>query len=287
MIKIISNVILILIVICGLVSAQEIKLESISGTLWHNQPDSIMAGSSYVFHIRYSNLTDSAYKSFSNGFRIYSPDNAQWTTTEIDTSGSILNNIFDNIFGNISYSVSGSFADTILVFGSAVFGSGMEQNFNDQVFSIRVGPIPSGFQYDGQTICLDSVSITSGFWKWTTPSYEHIPTWDGPYCYTIVEEVANDVHEISEISNSYTLYQNFPNPYNPSTTIQFETPIKSDVQLSIYNLLGQLVREYNIPNCPVGVHQVKWSATNKASGFYYYILKTETYSETKKMLLLK
>jgi hypothetical protein len=93
--------------------------------------------------------------------------------------------------------------------------------------------------------------------------------------------------ETEEIPTSYSLVQNFPNPFNPTTTIQFSLPQAGDVSLKIYNLLGEevktLVNEYK----EIGNHSVQFNANNLASGIYFYRLQAENFVETKKMILLK
>jgi hypothetical protein len=87
------------------------------------------------------------------------------------------------------------------------------------------------------------------------------------------------------------LYQNFPNPFNPTTTITFQIPEKSDVQLLIYNTLGQVIKLLMDDKLDAGEYQVVWNATNDfgqnvPSGIYFYELKTNNFSQIKKMILL-
>ena len=87
---------------------------------------------------------------------------------------------------------------------------------------------------------------------------------------------------------NFALEQNYPNPFNPTTNIKFSLPAKAKVTLEIYNTLGQIVKkEFDNVEMASGEHHVEFNAGNLASGIYYYRLKTEKYSETKKMLLLR
>ncbi len=85
---------------------------------------------------------------------------------------------------------------------------------------------------------------------------------------------------------NFSLGQNYPNPFNPTTTIGFSLPVKSDVSLSIYNITGQLVKEFN-GSFEAGEHTITWDASAQASGVYFYKLTANNFSETKKMVLLK
>ena len=96
-----------------------------------------------------------------------------------------------------------------------------------------------------------------------------------------------NVEAESSIVNHYILYPNYPNPFNPSTNIRFRISDFGYVSLKIYNLLGKrvatLVDEYK----PAGSYDVQFDAVNLTSGIYFYTLKTDSFSQTRKMLLLK
>ncbi len=91
------------------------------------------------------------------------------------------------------------------------------------------------------------------------------------------------------IVNSFELYQNYPNPFNPSTTIRFKLSKNESVKLNVFNPLGELVETIIDDNLSVGTHEVIFNSGNKnlSSGVYYYQLTTDSYSETKGMILLK
>jgi hypothetical protein len=92
--------------------------------------------------------------------------------------------------------------------------------------------------------------------------------------------------------NSYQLNQNYPNPFNPATTISYQLAMVSEVELTIYNTLGQEVRKLVQTNQPAGIYQVQWNGKDDggkdvASGLYLYQLKTSDYVQSRKMLLLR
>lgn len=90
------------------------------------------------------------------------------------------------------------------------------------------------------------------------------------------------------IPDSYELFQNYPNPFNPSTTIEFTIPEDvKNVSLIIYNILGEKITELINGTLTPGHYKYKWDATNFVSGLYIYELKTDKFSVTKKMMLLK
>jgi hypothetical protein len=96
----------------------------------------------------------------------------------------------------------------------------------------------------------------------------------------------------SGIISGYDLYQNFPNPFNPSTTINFDLPVTELVKLNIYNNLGQKVRSLTNREFTAGTHQVQWDGHNEFSqeapaGVYYYQIQAGSFQATNKMLLIK
>jgi len=89
------------------------------------------------------------------------------------------------------------------------------------------------------------------------------------------------------------LYQNFPNPFNPSTLIKYFITGESNVTLTIYNSVGQKMEELINKVEPGGFHEVSWNASKYSSGTYYYTLQVNgfensiVYKETKKLQLIK
>jgi hypothetical protein len=92
----------------------------------------------------------------------------------------------------------------------------------------------------------------------------------------------------NEIPGEYSLQQNYPNPFNPSTTIRFNIPNTSNVTLKIYNISGQEVATLvNNEVVSAGVKEVDFNAVNLSSGIYFYTIKANDFTATKKMVLIK
>lgn len=86
---------------------------------------------------------------------------------------------------------------------------------------------------------------------------------------------------------SYTLSQNYPNPFNPTTVISYSVPVKSEVTLKVFNLLGQEVATLVNGVQNMGAHQVNFNANNLTSGVYFYTIKAGSFTSTRKMMLIK
>jgi hypothetical protein len=90
------------------------------------------------------------------------------------------------------------------------------------------------------------------------------------------------------IPAQYALEQNFPNPFNPSTVIEFSLPEDvGNVKLSIYNMLGEKVAELVNTSLQAGRYQYQWNAQNMATGMYIYELRTDKFVAIEKMLLIR
>lgn len=87
--------------------------------------------------------------------------------------------------------------------------------------------------------------------------------------------------------NEYRLYENYPNPFNPQTTISFVLPRNINVKLEIYNLLGQRVDTVVDGRLLAGHHAVQWNGAGFSSGVYFYRLTAEKFSQTRKLTLLR
>lgn len=92
--------------------------------------------------------------------------------------------------------------------------------------------------------------------------------------------------------NHFELMPNYPNPFNPTTTINYYVPSAGSVELKIYNQLGQEIRTLVNAQQTIGAHQVTWdgrdgNGNSVTSGLYFYLLKAGSVVETRKMILLR
>ncbi len=96
-----------------------------------------------------------------------------------------------------------------------------------------------------------------------------------------------DEQEENIIPDNFELSQNFPNPFNPSTTIRYSVPSRSTVVLKIYDILGGEVSTLVNEDKDAGIYSVNFNASQLASGMYLYRLQAGSFVETKKMILLR
>lgn len=93
--------------------------------------------------------------------------------------------------------------------------------------------------------------------------------------------------DAGDLPEKFELYHNFPNPFNPSTTIRFAVPIESPIELRVYDVLGREVAELANRRFDAGFHRIKWDAGGLSSGSYFVRLKTNKGVFTNKMTLIK
>ncbi len=90
-----------------------------------------------------------------------------------------------------------------------------------------------------------------------------------------------------KVPAEYKLYQNYPNPFNPTTTISFNLPIRSIVELKIFDVLGRLVEVLADKEMTAGKHSLRFDGSGLASGVYIYTLKSGNFNAAGKLILLK
>ena len=101
---------------------------------------------------------------------------------------------------------------------------------------------------------------------------------------SVMQEIAGD---LMSTPRDFRVSQNFPNPFNPTTTIEYALPEASHVTINIYNILGRKVETLVQGEQTAGSHQLVWNASDHSSGMYFYRIQAGDYAETRKMVLLK
>jgi hypothetical protein len=102
-----------------------------------------------------------------------------------------------------------------------------------------------------------------------------------------VKDIPTDVNDIIPITFSCKLYPNYPNPFNPITTIEFDIPHRGKVLIEVFDLLGQKIKTLLNEEVEEGKHKINFNSTGLSSGIYFYRLSTGRNSITKIMVLLR
>ena len=96
----------------------------------------------------------------------------------------------------------------------------------------------------------------------------------------------------NSIPESYALHHNYPNPFNPTTKISYDLPEDTNVEISIFDMMGRYVTTLVNTKQSAGYRSITWNGTNQsghsvAAGVYIYVIRAGSFHKTKKMILLK
>jgi len=199
-------------------------------------------GQEITFYIRIFNNTPGYYIGMNNGFRIYSPDGAQWGNMSADTLNLGWGDMFESIFQIGYWDVEGVDADTVGFTAFSFTGDGLPPYFDEVSYTITIGPLDES--YAGKTICLDSsFYAVGGHWMWSS-GVPYYPDWDGPHCFTI---------QLNTITFSGYLY--YLDPVPPDTN---QKPMR-DVTIEMW--------DEDLP--PVDPHDLLASTYTNDNGYFY------------------
>jgi hypothetical protein len=114
---------------------------------------------------------------------------------------------------------------------------------------------------------------------------------NGPWCYafsfTTETSTTGFVSNNTGLPKNFALHNNYPNPFNPTTKLQFELPKNSKVQIIVYDITGKEVKTLVNEFRNAGVHEVQFNAGNLSSGFYFCKMQAGEFTSVKKMVLIK
>lgn len=152
-------------------------------------------------------------------------------------------------------------------------------NFNNIVYNAN----PTGIS---QTVPAGTLQLnTLYFWRVRASNAGGF----GPYSTTRnFRSTTTSVNSIGTvIPTEFKLYNNYPNPFNPSTTIRFDIPKNTDVKIRVFDLTGRMISELIDISLQPGVYETNFNASNLASGIYYFRIEAGEFNDTKKMMLIK
>ncbi|HMQ78101.1 MAG TPA: aryl-sulfate sulfotransferase [Ignavibacteria bacterium] len=159
------------------------------------------------------------------------------------------------------------------IFGFAMGFAQRLSNGNTFISWGSTNPSATEVTPDGNIV--QEISLPAGVFSYRTFKYD----WEGSPVY--IDTLKNI------LPLKYQLSQNYPNPFNPKTTINFEIPAYTKVNLSIYDYLGRLVTTLVDKELNFGPYNVEFTSNKLSSGVYFYRLSTESFTETRKMVIVK
>ena len=153
-------------------------------------------------------------------------------------------------------------------------GAGTLPDGKEGIFSTLEFTVNENFDENETTISLDKI-------RWNEE-----PVMQNVAVATLSKIVTID-DNIRGIPNEFSLAQNYPNPFNPTTMISYQLPKSTFVNLSIYNVNGQLIETLVDKQQQAGYYSVSWNASSFCSGVYLYKIEAENFSDAKKCLIVK
>jgi len=229
------------------------------------------------------------------------PDTFSWASPNvIDTLNISQSNITDTLFLNWTHSESPYEPSEYLTYRLHLDGK-LFKSIRDTLIILDESPYELYITSDtllyqdfldnwpAQFQMLPRKTFTFDLWAWFAG--DSIKINDGSH-YVYVNRYDYLSIAAEGVPLEFALHENYPNPFNPTTTLRFDLPEVSDITLTIYNMLGQKVRTFNYQNTSAGYHSVKWNATNDygeqvGAGVYLYQLQAKDFVKTRKMVLLK
>jgi len=176
--------------------------------------------------------------------------------------------------------------------------------FTPASISVAVGDTVK-WQWINGTHTTTSASVPAGALTWNAPldtlhpGFFYVVSHQGTYNYYCIYHqiygmtgmITANPTGVKPIGNSvpgnYSLQQNFPNPFNPTTNIRFDLPRDTKVSLVIYDVRGRQVAELVNSRLNAGSYNVDWDASNFPSAIYFYSLTADNFRAVKKLVLVK
>ncbi len=237
-----------------------VTLDHVDGLVGYGET---LTNEEVTFHLRFTG-DENHYAGLVNGFKIHSPTGAQWTTTTIDTTGTLGMADFDLGVWLNHFSVNGMGADTVGFGAARMFTGGMPPGFDDVVLTIEIGPVDS--VYAGGLLCLDSTWFPpAGRWGWHSSSTGLVfPAWDGPHCFTIVNRPLSEL-TVTPGQLDFFAIEGEPDPPAQVLWVGSTGPVSDDFTVSAdVNWLSyspsssqtpdSIVVMVHVDQMPVGVH---------------------------------
>ncbi len=198
-----------------------------------------------------------------------------WYTTE---------NTYDG--GNVKISTDGG-STWELITPEGGYDGELSTNFGNPIGGEQAFYGSNGF-WQMETFDLSAYADQTVRVKFDYGSDSSVITGDGWYIDDFhIEFFTTGIDDNATLPNTFKLEQNYPNPFNARTKINFTVPNTSDVDLSVYNMLGQKVATLVSERLEAGHHSVNWDASQVSSGVYFYKLTAGDNSETRDLTLIK
>ena len=245
------------------------------------------ATGAYAVSLTTTNSFGSNLKTIVNYIRVAGVPMNPVTTVSPPSGITLLVSAQDPSLYQFKWNSSSSSPTVKYIFKIKKIGPSAETNFqsdnsgSDTVISLRKSFLDSLATSFGLTG--DSVQCT-----WRAAATNGLDTIISSPNLIKIRRIPVGINQISSlIPGEFELYNNYPNPFNPGTTIKFDIAKSQFVKLAVYNMLGEQVSSLVNQNMTPGSYSVNFDASSLSSGMYFYRIESQGYSQTKRMVLVK
>jgi subtilisin-like proprotein convertase family protein len=222
----------------------------------------------------------------------------EWTLSVSDNAGADLGTLNSWCVHTVYAGGVVSVGDMPMIAGQGSGGTNLSWNYNPVMYD--------GFNLYRRTADSSRIRLNETLLSSTSGQIQFVDSGEGLnngdlvfYSYAMVRDGAElgtslelEVAFNSGLPSVFALHDNYPNPFNPMTSIKFDLPRSSHVKLAVYDLAGRMVKTLVDEVKPAASHTEIWDGTDRsgrrvASGTYYYVLQTESFNATHKMMLVK
>jgi len=227
----------------------------------------------------------------------FSPTLNQWYNLAVTYNGSIMKMFLDGNLIHEKAATSLIASNTFPLTIGGQNGNFWNRNLNGKIDEVRISSVARYESNFVPTTHFDNDIFTRALYHFNEGTgnivYDSSGNNNNGTIYGAIW--SNDVPGVSEVPEEdamnepdvFLLYQNFPNPFNPNTVISYQLPEGSNVNLKIFNSLGEEIETLVNEEKPAGTYEVTWNATSQPSGIYFYKLRAGEFIQTKKMIFLK
>lgn len=161
---------------------------------------------------------------------------------------------------------------------------------NQQIYSFAISDLSGKFKLEGltpgnYTVMADRMGYTCN--QFFNVNVDYLNNASSSVSFTLIPEGVTSISNNDYVVKDFKLYQNYPNPFNPNTLIKYSLPEKTNVKLSVYNILGTEVVNLVNETQNAGEYEIEFNASKLSSGVYLYRLEAGNYKATKKLILMK
>ncbi|MBL1213142.1 MAG: T9SS type A sorting domain-containing protein [Ignavibacteriae bacterium] len=252
------------------------------------QPSAVDAGSTFTTIVSLEDLNAETQNAHRGVLCILVPDD--WTfnsgtyTGDVGSGDMVLNTDTEPLYGDVDTLIPPP-ADMKWVELLTDIGYLHDANvFHDAEIEFQVGQKTGDFPI-GYLVTVNTIDMFQ--YLNDLDEDQELAGTDTSMNHMVTVNPAVGVNDDLGIPDEFQLNQNYPNPFNPTTNISFSLPSNADVKLTVFSLLGQEVAVLADGLYNAGLHTVSFDAANLNSGIYLYKIESNTFSMTRKMLLLK